>query len=219
MKLESETNCRVVNHSVVVKTSNQLKMRKKRKHIPHAERPLDAVQKRNERERQRVHEVNAAFLNLLNHLPQHHTVSCQLTMHEMTATVATTTSSSSKMSKINILRQAIAYIDNLSNILQSPSTSTETSSPPAMSNLFHHCDSNLDEINTNLLIKNHQEIDRIFSSQANVGELTELHNSMANCYSQVHKLEHWSSCMVTENIGFSQKNKFWNPPIDFFPNK
>ena len=173
-------------------------------------------------ERQRVHEVNAAFLNLLNHLPQHQTMSYQLTMHEMTTTVATTTASSSKMSKINILRQAIAYIDNLCNILQSPSTSMlETSPPAAMSNLFHHSDSTLDEINTNLLIKNHQEINRmVFSSQGNVGELTEHHNdnTMANCNSQVHKLEHWSSCVMTENTGFLQKKKFWNPPIEFFPN-
>ena len=197
----------MVNHSAVMKTANQLKMRRKRRHIPHAERPLEAVQKRNERERQRVHEVNAAFLNLLNHLPQHQTMSYQLTMHQMTAT---RTASSSKMSKINILRQAIAYIDNLSNILQS-TTSTETIPAPAMPKLFHHCDSTLDEIN--LLIKNHQDINRTaFSSQANVSELTELHNTMANCYS------HWNSCVMTENTGFPQEKKFWNPPIEFLPN-
>ena len=221
MKLERETNCSKINHSAVGKTTNQLKMRKKRRHIPHAERPLEAVQKRNERERQRVNDVNAAFFNLLNHLPQHQTSSHQLTIRQTTRTVATVTASSSKMSKINILRQAIAYIDSLSNILQSPSR--ETGPPPAMSNLLHQCDSTLDEVNENILTKyyqlqNHQGINTmVFSSQTNGDGLTELHNTMINCYSQMSKLEHWSSYVMAENAGFAGENNFCNPPVEFLP--
>ena len=94
--------------------SQQLKLkakRRRRKHIPHSERSPEAVQKRNERERQRVNDVNLAYLQLLQHLPQPEITNTSL--HQRALNVRT--------SKINILRNAITYIDSLRNTLLSPS--------------------------------------------------------------------------------------------------
>lgn len=56
-------------------TSHKLKgVRKRRKkssykHVPHAEKPAHLVEKRNARERKRVHAVNLAFVRLRKAMP------------------------------------------------------------------------------------------------------------------------------------------------------
>ena len=70
------------------------KKRRKRRHVPHHERPLEAVIKRNERERRRVDDVNGAFKRLQTHLPR----ACK---------------SHRRVSKMAILQHAIEYISEL----------------------------------------------------------------------------------------------------------
>ncbi len=79
---------------------SKVSKRKRRKHIPHCRRPAEVVKKRNERERKRVNDVNAAFIELSKHLPDnpHHSI------HR-------------RSSKINILKNAIAHIDYLNAVL------------------------------------------------------------------------------------------------------
>ena len=194
------------NHCANMKNSagEQEKRRKKRKHIPHSERPLEAVQKRNERERQRVHEVNAAYLNLLNHLPELTTITpdhCVIPHARMASTGPTT----SKTSKINILRQAIAYIESLSNIL----SATEFSQ---VSNLTHHYSQMPHEMNNISLselycIESHQEMCAISS---NGFEVTELYNT--GCTRMHNTSTQMNACMMDEkpyiNINSINNNKF-----------
>lgn len=71
---------------------------KRRRHIPHSELPMEMVQRRNKRERERIHAVNDAFEKLKEHLPN--------------------TSSNDKSSKVQILNDAILYIKNLTYLLQ-----------------------------------------------------------------------------------------------------
>lgn len=72
--------------------------KRKRRHIPHRLRPTAAVDKRNERERRRVNDVNSAFVRLRD----------TLGMEKL---------SDKRLSKINILTNAIDYISNLSQVL------------------------------------------------------------------------------------------------------
>ena len=74
------------------------KPKRRRRHIPHSDRPIDAVRKRNERERKRVDDVNSAFVDLQLHLPSDGRPRRRL-------------------SKIKVLQTAIDYIDQLSSTL------------------------------------------------------------------------------------------------------
>ncbi|RUS86574.1 hypothetical protein EGW08_005655 [Elysia chlorotica] len=73
------------------------RIKRTRQHIPHAKRTPAAVDKRNKRERRRIGGVNHAFEILRQHTP--------------------TLSHLERASKISILRQAQAYIRELSNVL------------------------------------------------------------------------------------------------------
>ena len=70
------------------------KKRRKRRHIPHRERPLEAVIKRNQRERRRVDDVNLAFKRLQTFLPR-------------------VQKNHRRVSKMAILQHAIEYIHEL----------------------------------------------------------------------------------------------------------
>ena len=89
--------------------------KKKRRHIPHRERPVHAVKKRNERERNRVTGVNEALFVLRDHLPED--------MRQQ------------RLSKINILYSAIDYIDYLSRVLHSEAPETHERVPTMTSPL------------------------------------------------------------------------------------
>ena len=71
--------------------------RRKRRHVPHHLRPQEFVQKRNTRERRRIHGVNEAFELLRRRVP----VICR----------------DDKTPKINILRHASSYIMRLTSLL------------------------------------------------------------------------------------------------------
>ncbi|KAK6999083.1 achaete-scute 2 [Biomphalaria glabrata] len=70
---------------------------RRRRHIPHALRTTEFVAKRNDRERRRIRLVNQAFESLRQHIPS--------------------TRCDTKASKISILRKAMGYIDELSDLL------------------------------------------------------------------------------------------------------
>ncbi|KAL8599105.1 hypothetical protein ACOMHN_007821 [Nucella lapillus] len=72
--------------------------RRKRKHVPHDQRPQEFVHKRNTRERRRIHDVNHAFQLLRQHVP--------VVSHD------------DKTSKISILRHASGYIKRLTSLLR-----------------------------------------------------------------------------------------------------
>ncbi|UJR32045.1 hypothetical protein I4U23_019512 [Adineta vaga] len=88
-------------------TSSELKNKpiRRSKHIPHHLRPKHIVDKRNTRERRRVHDVNQAFLVLKSLLPfdAHDHVKEQL--------------QSTRISKVRTLRKAVDYIKALQMIL------------------------------------------------------------------------------------------------------
>ncbi|CAF3650951.1 unnamed protein product [Rotaria sp. Silwood1] len=74
------------------------------KHIPHYLRPKHIVEKRNRRERKRVHNVNQAFLILQALLP----FNINNNKNQLNST---------RISKVCTLRKAIDYIEALQNIL------------------------------------------------------------------------------------------------------
>ena len=77
----------------------QCKLKRRRQHVPHSQRSIESVQRRNERERRRVNDVNSAFKELSKHIPF-------------------MVDNRKKISKINILRSAITYIEYLSILLK-----------------------------------------------------------------------------------------------------
>lgn len=80
-------------------SASSVKARRRRRHVPHSERPEPAVRKRNERERQRAGEVNTAFTELRDRLPSQGQ------------------SKRKRLSKINVLKTAIDYIEELTTLL------------------------------------------------------------------------------------------------------
>ena len=68
---ETETNSK--KSTKCSKVEKTLRKRKKKKstykHVPHAEKPQHLVEKRNARERRRVHAVNLAFVRLRKAMP------------------------------------------------------------------------------------------------------------------------------------------------------
>ena len=83
--------------------------RSRYRHVPHREKPVAVVEKRNARERRRVESVNQAFLRLRRHIPD--------------------TNRHKRLSKVKTLRTAIDYIDYLRGLL----TTTYTSQYPGVS--------------------------------------------------------------------------------------
>lgn len=76
-------------------TARKLTKRRKRKHIPHAQRSSEYVEKRNKRERTRIRAVNEAFERLRERVP-----SCAQ-------------DPDLRISKMEILTHAIGYIEGL----------------------------------------------------------------------------------------------------------
>ena len=76
-------------------TARKLTKRRKRKHIPHAQRSSEYVEKRNKRERTRIRAVNEAFERLRERVP-----SCAQDPEL-------------RISKMEILTHAIGYIEGL----------------------------------------------------------------------------------------------------------
>lgn len=110
--------------------------RRRRRHIPHAERLPEAVARRNARERRRVDEVNNAFLKLQCHLPEGHTPSRGDHILRGLTSLPQESSSSKKFSKIKILQDAIDYIAQLSRIV----------TPDMYSNYGDRCDQYVGEM-------------------------------------------------------------------------
>lgn len=89
----SSENCKTIS------TSNRnVKKTRKRRHVPHSQLPIQLVEKRNSRERERIHAVNDAFELLRKHIPY--------------------STEYDKMSKVTILTDAILYIKSLTRMLE-----------------------------------------------------------------------------------------------------
>lgn len=80
-------------------TNLRKKAKRKRKHIPHAQRPSEYVEKRNKRERNRIRTVNEAFDKLRKKVP-----SCGQ-------------DPDLRISKMEVLTHAIGYIEDLCGCL------------------------------------------------------------------------------------------------------
>lgn len=80
-------------------TNLRKKAKRKRKHIPHAQRPSEYVEKRNKRERNRIRAVNEAFEELRKKVP-----SCGQDPEL-------------RISKMEVLTHAIGYIEDLCGCL------------------------------------------------------------------------------------------------------
>lgn len=80
-------------------TNLRKKAKRKRKHIPHAQRPSEYVEKRNKRERNRIRTVNEAFEELRKKVP-----SCGQ-------------DPDLRISKMEVLTHAIGYIEDLCGCL------------------------------------------------------------------------------------------------------
>lgn len=80
-------------------TNLRKKAKRKRKHIPHAQRPSEYVEKRNKRERNRIRTVNEAFDELRKKVP-----SCGQ-------------DPDLRISKMEVLTHAIGYIEDLCGCL------------------------------------------------------------------------------------------------------
>ncbi len=79
-------------------TSARKHKRSTYKHVPHREKPVHLVQRRNARERRRVQAVNSAFVRLRRHIP-----------HE---------NKNKRLSKVKTLRTAIDYINEMHRLIQ-----------------------------------------------------------------------------------------------------
>lgn len=101
------------------------KKRRKRRHIPHRERPEAAVQKRNERERKRVDDVNMAFRRLGDRLEQGYFFG----IHQ-------TETSKKRLSKIGVLQGACSYIQELKTLLKLHSSNPESAYTPEQSGCY-----------------------------------------------------------------------------------
>lgn len=96
--------------TIIINSTDPIKKPLRRsKHIPHHLRPRHLVEKRNRRERRRVHDVNQAFLLLQALLPINRDDDNKNTNKEK--------SIPSRISKVHTLRKAIDYIQALQNIL------------------------------------------------------------------------------------------------------
>lgn len=84
------------------------KSKRQSKHIPHHLRPQHIVERRNQRERLRVQDVNQAFHILQQLLPLDSTSIEDSNM---------TQNNSSRISKVRTLRKAVDYIEALQNML------------------------------------------------------------------------------------------------------
>ena len=91
--------------SLVTTSESKSKPTRRSKHIPHNLRPKHIVDRRNTRERRRVHDVNQAFLLLKALLP--------LESHEHTKEHLNST----RISKLRTLRKAVDYIQALQLLL------------------------------------------------------------------------------------------------------
>ncbi|XP_063403934.1 uncharacterized protein LOC134687506 [Mytilus trossulus] len=80
---------------------------KRRRHIPHSQLPEELVNRRNSRERERIHAVNDAFENLRNHIPY--------------------STEYDRCSKVKILTDAMVYINNLSDMVNNYSDAEKQS--------------------------------------------------------------------------------------------
>jgi achaete-scute complex protein len=84
-----------------ISTANRnVRKTRKRRHVPHSQLPIELVEKRNSRERERIHAVNDAFELLQKHIPY--------------------STEYDKMSKVTILTDAILYIKRLTKMLENP---------------------------------------------------------------------------------------------------
>ncbi|CAF0920282.1 unnamed protein product [Adineta steineri] len=93
------------NQPITTSIETKTKSIRRSKHIPHHLRPHHIVEKRNTRERRRVHDVNQAFLLLKALLPfdAYNNSRDQL--------------NSTRISKVRTLRQAVNYIEALQHML------------------------------------------------------------------------------------------------------
>ncbi|UJR14701.1 hypothetical protein I4U23_001694 [Adineta vaga] len=94
-------------------TDTKKKSSRRSKHIPHHLRPQHVVQRRNQRERLRVQDVNQAFYTLQQLLP----IDSNSTTSRETKEQYDTTRNSSRISKVQTLRAAVDYIEALQNML------------------------------------------------------------------------------------------------------
>ena len=90
------------------------KSARRSKHIPHHLRPQHVVERRNQRERLRVQDVNQAFHTLQQLLPLDSNSGQSDNQKEQ---YATATKSSSRISKVQTLRAAVDYIEALQKML------------------------------------------------------------------------------------------------------
>ncbi|ESO85769.1 hypothetical protein LOTGIDRAFT_167740 [Lottia gigantea] len=97
--------------------------KKRKEHIPHSKRPNEYVVKRNRRERERVDNVNQAFVNLRDHLPFR--------------------KNDNRMSKISILKSASEYIQSLSGVIRTHDLIKSEKSTPHLQNRLLLDDYNL----------------------------------------------------------------------------
>jgi hypothetical protein len=78
-------------------TTDAVKLRRRRKHVPHDKQPVHRVRRRNARERCRVDQVNEQFAKIRELLPDRNR--------------------RKRISKENILKYAIIYIRELNNLI------------------------------------------------------------------------------------------------------
>ncbi|XP_064627993.1 achaete-scute complex protein T3-like [Lineus longissimus] len=106
-------------------TKIQKPRKRSRRHVPHSERSAEAVERRNARERRRVEAVNSAFVQLSRHIPGG--------------------DANEKIQKIDILRGAISYINDLLDIVGEDNVFHEGSNCGNVSNVgddkdYNGCD-------------------------------------------------------------------------------
>ncbi|KAF2355838.1 Myc-type basic helix-loop-helix (bHLH) domain [Trinorchestia longiramus] len=91
--------------------SQTKKSRASYKHVPHHEKPVQVVERRNARERRRVQSVNSAFVRLRRALPSH-----------------VVTGRGKRVSKVKTLKAAMNYIWTMQQLLKQESHSSAPSS-------------------------------------------------------------------------------------------
>ena len=108
--LTSDTNLTPVTNGFDMKK----KSTRRSKHIPHHLRPQHVVERRNQRERLRVQDVNQAFYTLQQLLPLD---SNSIQSDGQKEQCVTATKNSSRVSKVQTLRAAVDYIEALQKML------------------------------------------------------------------------------------------------------
>lgn len=111
------------NYSIMIYSMNRKSGKSSYKHVPHHQKPVHLVAKRNARERKRVQAVNLAFVRLRKCVPVENR--------------------NKRLSKVKTLHRAIEYIDGLQRLLQESdemmmmATATNSSSESSKASLDH----------------------------------------------------------------------------------